>query len=117
MEEYQGDVEVSIQLADCRNFKWMCGMKTVCGARIKKGWMLEKWIHKDPEYPPVPDINDPATIGCLYFLLRKTYKDPGAYVHKNDEGWKVVLSEESVSEFRHTTESDALAWAIVNYRK
>ena len=30
--------QLDIELADCKHFKWMAGMLTLCGARIRKGW-------------------------------------------------------------------------------
>lgn len=109
--------ELVLCLSESMYFRWVCGMKTMCGTRLKKGWLIDKWVHKDPDFSPLPDLEDPATVGCLYYIMRDLYQDPSAYVHKNENGWKVHLTLESISEQRYDTEAEAIGWAIVNYRK
>lgn len=109
------DIVLAFDLIQASGFKWMCGMKTACGVRLKDGWQLKKWIksfHIDDS--PVPDINDPATRGCLLELARKASRDQECYVCIFDEGWAVVEWPESAnSQSYHRSEGAALAEYII----
>ena len=105
--------DVEIRLADCKRFKWMCGMKTACGVRLKKGWQLDTWIKKQTEFPPVPDIQDPATKGCLLHLVREISEDSSAYVAHFEEGWAVTTWPERRKITYHPTEAEALSLFII----
>ena len=107
-------VETAITLVDHPKFRWACGMKTGCGKRIQTGWTMDKWLKSfDPEEAPVPDLDDPATVGCLVALVRKLSKDETAYVSKFDEGWSVVIWPEPNVVTYHETEGLALANYII----
>ena len=109
------EVEVAINLADHPKFKWACGMKTACGTRIKAGWVMDKWLKAfDPEEAPVPDLNDPATRGCLLEIVRKLGKDDTAYVSSFEEGWSVVVWPEPNVIVYKATEGLALADFIIS---
>lgn len=107
------NVDIEIALADCRNFTWMCGMKTLCGVRITQ-WHLNKWLATQSEFPPVPDINDPATKGCLLQMIRDITNDTSAYVTQFDEGWAIHSWPEHPSPAHYPTEAEAIAWFIVS---
>lgn len=106
--------QLDIELADCKHFKWMAGMLTLCGARIRKGWLLDNWVLRD-EFPPVPDIKDPATKGCLLALIRSLTKDAASYVAEFDDGWAVCTWPEPENQQYYPTEEEALAHFIINH--
>ena len=62
------------------------------------------------EYDQLPDLSDPATIGCLCSLLRLAYRDGTLVVYKEHVGWSVD-SEMDVFP-RGTTEAEAIYLAI-----
>ena len=41
----------------------------------------------------LPQLDDPATLGCLLYLLRQARKDRGVSVGSGYEGWFVVSGE------------------------
>lgn len=103
-------LNVAIDLVDHPKFKWKCGMKTGCGKRIKSGWTMDKWLKSfEKDEAPIPDLDDPATQGCLLFLVRELSRDDSAYAAKFDEGWCVVVWPEP-SEIKYY-ESEGLALA------
>lgn len=60
----------------------------------------------------LPDITDPATLGCMLALARQAWADPTLHVVCVGERWWAVSAQ-----FRggpgHETEGDALAAAII----
>lgn len=75
-------------------------------------------------YPFVPDLTDPATLGCLLALVREAWKDEGiaavvaSYDHENRYQWRVVHGHHHGSTFRamsqkrYLTEAEALVAAL-----
>ena len=69
-------------------WRWMAGMVTVRGQRYlgAPGWgSTEPEWHApggtDPLFPaPLPDLCDPATVGCMLSLVREATRTPGLYV-------------------------------------
>ena len=65
----------------------------------------------------VPDLSDPATLGCLLALVREAWGDPRAQLYAMEdadgrEGWGLVLERgEGVGPFAET-EAEALIAAL-----
>lgn len=59
----------------CKHWRWMPGM------RLQNGYMLkdEDFPALGDEYGWLPDLTDPATLGCLLALVRKVCGDVVAY--------------------------------------
>ena len=114
MEDSLSNVELGIALVEHPKFQWYCGMKTACGVRIKEGWHTNKWLPSfDKDDLPVPDIEGPATKGCLLDLIRKIGPDKTAYVCEFDEGWAVqTWPEPNCIQYYHS-EGAALAEYII----
>ena len=106
--------DIEIQLADCKQFKWLGGMKTVCGVRLREGWQLNTWVKEQTEFPPVPDIKDPATLGCLLYIVRQICKDDSAYAAEFEDGWCITTWPEQERPKHYATEGEALAMFIIN---
>jgi hypothetical protein len=73
-------------------------------------WLWEGWI---------PDLHDPATLGCLLALVREAYADQCACVFSIDYGpagvmWQVRLTANGrqVTDRHYTTEAEALVAAL-----
>jgi len=63
-----------------------------------------------------PDVQDPGTQGILLGIIRKAWKDPGAYLTIRDNGvWACVVSPnngEYRQEFQGISEAHALVFAL-----
>lgn len=73
--------ELGHRLLTSAHFKWMPGMLSLCGARgdFGKG--------------AIPDVRDPATVGCLLYLVRRRWQEEGLYVMKNSCNlWTIPMS-------------------------
>jgi len=74
-------IELGRRAVKCKHWKWMHGMRTICGARLvgdldsAAGYMLsdgaDKVAHHDGEDAghDTPDLSDPATLGCVLHLV------------------------------------------------
>lgn len=63
----------------------------------------------------VPDLTDPATLGCLLALVREAWGDPYLIVRWSGHDWRVVRTDGSVSCWtvaRGATEAEALIAAL-----
>ena len=84
-------VEISERLIACKGFRWMPGMRTLGEWRIinvdADGVEVvtdlgEVVLFHSGDLPHIasslPDLTDPATIGCLLVLVREVWEDPTA---------------------------------------
>ena len=104
------DFDIHVALADSPSFRWMGGMRTFCGVRIKKGWLLDTWVNGDIQ--PVPDIEDPATKGCLLLLAREIEGKQSIFCICSGGKWG-VYSPKGVLGSTYETEGTALAMFIL----
>ena len=112
--------ELGRRAVACKVWRWMPGMVTVDGVRIYWcGDGVIDGVDDDSEYLdyPVerldlPDLQDPATLGCLLALVREAHNDPRMVVR-----WDVVSRRwETVSRYSlhgdASTEAEALVAAL-----
>jgi hypothetical protein len=67
------NIELAKRAVACKRWRWMPGMLTINGTRIQRTPNVEitaAW----------PDLDDPATLGCLLALVREAWGDLGASV-------------------------------------
>lgn len=72
----------------------MPGMRTTDGERLSA--LDCDGLHPE-SYRVLPDLTDPATLGCLLALVRKSYGDDEAWAqpwHDTDGGWTVTVNED-----------------------
>jgi len=94
-------LEVLEQLAGravaCKRWQWMPGMRSEKGLRIVRrdddgyviGYYDNQWYMSECVPGSLPDLSDPATLGCLLALVRKAW-GPEATVSVNISGFWAV---------------------------
>jgi hypothetical protein len=107
----------------CPRWRWMPGMVDTLGNRANDdGWPsystidygqtdvveVVAWKVRPPR-GAIPDLTDPATLGCLLALVREALGDPEVFARREigGLGW-VVIRSNSVRLIRGETEADAL---------
>ena len=112
------------------HWKWLPGMAgqdalgvpfRVALAHHSGGAMVVAGMAFMPAYPDalarmVPDLSDPATLGCLLALVREAWKSPVAQVSPSlPDGhlWTCYINDEAEDRFfREKTEAEALLAAL-----
>ncbi|MEN9785503.1 MAG: hypothetical protein RLZZ299_767 [Pseudomonadota bacterium] len=98
--------------ASCKGFRPMPGMKDFDG-RTWTPDLLWRWTPK----VDLPDLRDPATLGCMLALVRETWGDPSLSVLFDHDGckWRVGRWEDDGLALRcrpADTEAEALVAAL-----
>ena len=80
----EAQTALSRRLVACKGWRLMPGMLTHDGRRVMQVWpdnLGIKWSHlldnrvvRDAD--ALPDLTDPATLGCLLALVREAWGDP-----------------------------------------
>ena len=70
--------ELAKRAVACKHWRWMPGMKWLLPEGAEGYWPLSYRSGRYPEVPEgvpvIPDLTDPATLGCLLALVRETWK-------------------------------------------
>lgn len=87
-------IELSRRAVACPKWRWMPGMKLTAGLRLSES-LVPFTFSVD-----LPDLTDPATVGCLLALVRKAWDDECACALPIDYGpggvmWLVQLTVDS----------------------
>jgi len=80
-------LELAYRAVECKHWRWMPGMLTTTRMRVIRvdddgnadGFHDQAcylWVIKDA----LPDLEDPATLGCLLELVRRAWHNPRADV-------------------------------------
>lgn len=111
----------------CRGWRWMQGMLIADnGAGVRFLWEDDRYLHgmaaeasglwmrmnKDRER--LPDLTDPATLGCLLALVREAWSQPSATTLAHHGRWYVVHADVDASSrlAAWPTEAEALIAAL-----
>lgn len=101
-------IELGRRLVACKHFRPMRGMRDVQG----RSWddsLLWRWNSAID----VPDLRDPATVGCLLALVRDAWGDPTMSAHFSDAAeWWEVQGHRWAPEKPADTEAEALVAAL-----
>ena len=134
------EIAVARELVKARGFRWVAGMLAVDlqpqvwdsirigAARVDEDGDRPGWSYGHAWYPldtPVPDLADPATLGCLLALTREVWGQPDLYVMREGATWGVHYpdgsyghdsSETVAGLWDEPSEGIALARAIIASR-
>lgn len=104
--------ELSMRAVACKGWRWLPGMADTWGGRVREGDGIDR-------IKALPNLNDPATLGCLLQLVREANSDQCACVFPIDYGpagvmWQVRLTANGrqVTDRHYTTEAGALVAAL-----
>jgi hypothetical protein len=117
--------ELAQQLVASKHWRWMDGMFTACGLRVcegGKGYVIgyrsaptrdgDGWYDGD-DAGMIPDLEDPATIGCLLALVREAWGEPLAHVRPSKYPDEFRVHHLWSGCDYHDTEAEALAAALL----
>jgi hypothetical protein len=103
--------ELAKRAVACDHWRWMPGMLTLEGYRLDNAGRLKAEQQGDQ----LPDLNDPATIGCLLALVRQAWDDPMGHAVPNggwDGGWQVCDEPGGAGYVYGTGETEAEALVV-----
>ena len=92
----RGMVALAERAIACEGWRWMPGMRNKRGfLRGFSGWLAvdDGWCELDTYPPHLPDLSDPATLGCLLALVRSAYGDPWIRIEPMSSGWVCIYSK------------------------
>jgi hypothetical protein len=105
----------------CPKWRLMPGMLTDEGRRVMQVWpdnLGIKWSHlldnrvvRDAD--ALPDLSDPATLGCLLALVRKAWGRDDLGASRYRERWCVERWCGDIRVFQYGTQGDTEAEALV----
>ena len=116
--------ELAKRAIACRHWRWMPGMRWRGTLSQNTGRLGEVFrTVPGPVGAYLPDLTDPATLGCLLSLVREAAQEPGLHVRcmlpyapdmsgKTPPPWVLYSGRGQRWGDRHETEAEALVAAL-----
>ncbi len=81
-------IELAKRAVACKGWRWVPGMLTTEGMRV----VVPCFGDDNEPDDAIPDLTDPASLGCLLALVREAHHEPALYVRWNAVSgrWEVV---------------------------
>ena len=125
-------IELAERLVNSSRWQWMPGMRTINGRRIAVVFGesrtasvlcdLRDDANSDTEdlQGELPDLADPATLGCLLALVREEWRNPHIWVESSTFGrragafigWAAPEYQPALPDIVRATEAEALIVAL-----
>jgi len=86
--------ELAKRAVASKHWRWLPGMRAVGRRTLPTAWFrLEESIpNLTGEWADaIPDLADPATVGCVIQLVCDAWGDPHSYLVWSDPEWKVLV--------------------------
>lgn len=119
--KYKRLIELGSRCTKSAGWRWTSGMRTLTGARVldieEDTGIVWAASHKDKLFEldtttELPDLSDPATIGCMITLVRESTKIPGASLIMHNGSWIVTSGDPRLSGSGYETEAEAILKAL-----
>ena len=117
-------MDLARRAVTCPGWRWMPGMRATWlddGRPARRygspgetaGWISD-YSGKERsifDADALPDLDDPATLGCLLALVREAWGDPTLCSTRWDDGWRID-ARRALDSIRGATEAEALVAAL-----
>lgn len=116
-------IELAQRAVACKHWRWVPGMLTSCRVRVTEGgadYLIGHksgatrdgggWVDTGDSAGFLPDLSDPATIGCLLALVREAWGQPRLHARPDGHWWRMHADEPAA--LVYASESEALVAAL-----
>ena len=112
-------IDLARRAVACKGWRWLPGMAFRNGERLGSAEEVSDHIRHPGTYGTLPDLTDPATLGCLLALVREAWGMPtGITVAYSDDTGRWVVSWSGATHGgvcgEGVTEGEALVMALEN---